>query len=81
MIWKLSDAKNRLSEVLDRAAKEGPQTISRRGETFVVLPAEKYKVLSGDKPDFKQWLLGGPKIEGLELPSRDAPPMREINFE
>ena len=29
--WQLQDAKNKLSEVIDRALKQGPQLITRRG--------------------------------------------------
>ena len=32
MIWQLQTAKQKLSEVVDRALAEGPQVISRRGE-------------------------------------------------
>jgi prevent-host-death family protein len=43
-IWALQDAKNRLSEVVNRAEKEGPQTITRRGKkTAVVVSVKDYK--------------------------------------
>jgi prevent-host-death family protein len=36
--WQLQEAKNRFSEVVEEALKEGPQVITRRGvETAVVL--------------------------------------------
>jgi len=35
--WQLQDAKNRLSEVVDRALSEGPQSITRRGKPAVVV--------------------------------------------
>jgi prevent-host-death family protein len=45
--WQLQEAKNRLSEVIERALKEGPQIITRRGvETAVVLSLADYKKLS-----------------------------------
>lgn len=77
MNWSLSDAKNRLSEVLDRARRDGPQAIRRRGDVFIVMPADQYEQLTGRKPNFKDWLLSGPRIDDLELPSRDASPMRD----
>lgn len=74
MIWNLAEAKNRLSEVLDRARKIGPQTIRRRGDTFVLMPVELYEQLSGKKPTFSAFLLNGPRVdELLPMPRADAP--------
>lgn len=80
MHWNLSDAKNRLSEVLDRARREGPQTITRRGDTFVLLRADEYEQLTGKAPSFTDWLLNGPRIDDLELPRRDASRMRDVSL-
>jgi prevent-host-death family protein len=80
MHWNLSDAKNRLSEVLDRARREGPQTIARRGDTFVLLRADEYEQLTGKAPTFTDWLLNGPRIDDLELPRRDASRMRDASL-
>jgi prevent-host-death family protein len=35
--WQLQQAKNRFSEVVDRAIKEGPQTVTRHGKDAVVI--------------------------------------------
>ena len=37
--WQLQEAKNRLSEVVRKAQKEGPQIITLRGEDAVVVVA------------------------------------------
>jgi len=37
--WQLQEAKNRLSEVVRKAAEEGPQVITLRGEDAVVVMA------------------------------------------
>jgi prevent-host-death family protein len=43
-MWKLQDAKNRFSEVVDKALTEGPQIVSRRGkEAVVVMSIEEYR--------------------------------------
>jgi prevent-host-death family protein len=43
MDWPLQDAKNRFSEVVQRARREGPQTVTLRGErAAVVLSAADY---------------------------------------
>ena len=39
MAWQLQEAKNRLSEVVNLALKEGPQTITRHGKPAVVVVA------------------------------------------
>lgn len=35
--WQLQQAKNRFSEVVDRAIKEGPQTVTKHGKDAVVI--------------------------------------------
>ena len=37
--WTVAEAKARLSEVMDKAGSEGPQTITRRGRRAVVVVA------------------------------------------
>ncbi len=42
--WKLADAKNRLSEVIEKACADGPQIITRNGrKVAVVVPYEQYE--------------------------------------
>lgn len=77
MTWNLADAKNRLSEVVNRALSEGPQTITRRKDAVVVISAERYAELTGPRRSFKDFLLGGPALEGLDL-ERDKGPMRDV---
>lgn len=46
--WKLRDAKNRLSQVVNSARSVGPQTITLRGEpAVVVVSIEEYRKLVG----------------------------------
>jgi antitoxin Phd len=67
--WQIQDAKARLGEVIERARREGPQTIAGEGnERAVVLSIEDYRALTAGKPDFKSWLLGGPKVDEFEIP-------------
>ena len=44
---------DRLSEVVNLALTEGPQVITRRSDTVVVLSADKYAELTGQKPTSK----------------------------
>jgi prevent-host-death family protein len=82
MDWPLQDAKNRFSEVVQRARREGPQTVTLRGErAAVVLSAADYDVLIRDRPSLVDDLLSGPDwndtlAAGVDAraksPSRDA---------
>jgi len=47
--WQLQDAKNKLSELIERAIKNGPQEITRRGKkAAVVLSFQEYaRLLKG----------------------------------
>ncbi|MFM7316775.1 MAG: type II toxin-antitoxin system prevent-host-death family antitoxin [bacterium] len=79
MEWNLSDAKNRLTEVVNLALSEGPQFIRRRQDTVVVVAAEEYEKMIGKKPGFKDYLFQGPAFDGLEL-ERDQSPPRDVQL-
>ncbi len=79
MEWKLADAKNRFSEVVNLALSEGPQVITRRSDSVVVISQEEYKRLTGNKPSFTEFLINGPSLEGLDL-RRDKSPMRDVEL-
>lgn len=81
MNWSLAKAKDNLSEVIRRSRTEGPQEISIHGQdAAVVLSAEDYSRLRDPRApkDFKDWLLNGPSLEGVEI-ERDRRPSREID--
>jgi len=45
--WTLQDAKARFSELVNRAKKDGPQLVTRRGEdAVVVLDVEEFRALT-----------------------------------
>ena len=80
--WQVQQAKSRFSEVLEKAASEGPQTITRHGvEQAVVLSVEEYRRLSGRRVSFGEHLLNFPKVDGfVELATRDADTGHEFDF-
>lgn len=39
--WPLQDAKNQFSRLVEKAEKEGPQTVMRHGKPVVVVVAER----------------------------------------
>jgi antitoxin Phd len=66
--WQVQEAKTRFSELIERARTEGPQMITRHGaERAVVLSIEDYRALAAHKPDFKAYLLGGPKVDDFSV--------------
>lgn len=79
MNWTLTDAKNRFTEVVNRALSMGPQQVSRRGDVVVVLSWDDYAKLTGEKPGFKDLLMKGPDLKELDL-KRDQSPMRDVEL-
>jgi prevent-host-death family protein len=66
--WQLQEAKQRFSELIRSAQADGPQFVTRHGEEVaVVLDIAEYRRLRGGSPDFKEFLLSGPKFDHLEI--------------
>lgn len=70
--WQLQEAKQKFSELVRRAEREGPQVVTRHGEeVVVVVPAEEYRRMSGrhgeKKMDFKEFLMSAPDLSVLDL--------------
>ena len=80
MQWRLAEAKNRFSEVINKALSEGPQQVLRRDDTVIILSKKDYEKLTGKRPGFKDFLLNHtPKLDDLDL-NRDKTQMREIDL-
>jgi prevent-host-death family protein len=80
MAWRLADAKNRFSELVNLALTGDPQVVLRRRDAVVVVAQRDYEKLTGKRMNFKQFLLGkGPSLRGLDL-RRDKSPMRTIKL-
>lgn len=70
--WKLQDAKNCFSEVVEKAATEGPQTVTKRGEpAAVVLSFADFQKLVGPKENLVDFL-GHSPLKGIELDLKRA---------
>ena len=78
--WQLQEAKARLSELIRKAAREGPQPITVHGElTAVVLSAEEFERIRQPRPRFKAWMRSSPLV-GLDLDlRREQTPIRAID--
>lgn len=80
MDWRLAEAKNKFSELVNRALAEGPQRVVRRDDAVIVISSREYEQLIKKKPGFKDFLMGeGPDLEGVDL-SRDRSPMRDVSL-
>jgi prevent-host-death family protein len=75
MVWQLQTAKQKLSELVERALAEGPQVVTRRGRPVVVVVSlDDYRRLRGVGPDFKRFLQAAPDFDLLELErAKDLP--------
>jgi prevent-host-death family protein len=79
--WSVAEAKARLSEVIDRALKEGPQPITRNGRPAVVVVASaewaRRSARAGTLADF----FGASPLRGSELQiERPSGGVRESNL-
>ena len=80
MEWKLAEAKNRFSELVNKALSDGPQKVSRRGERVVVISEHDYQNLTGKKQNFIEFLLDHEiDLEGMDL-QRDKTLSRETQL-
>lgn len=77
--WQLQDAKNRFSEVVKKALKNGPQVITRHGtESVVIISIEEYRRLSHPDTDLVSFFKQSPLFNsGIDL-SRIKDRPREV---
>lgn len=67
MNWQLQEAKNRLSELVKAAEKEGPQVITVHGrEAVVVVSATEYHKLTEKRGSLVEFFQNSP-LRGVEL--------------
>ena len=79
--WALQDAKNRFSELVDTAVREGPQTITRRGkDTAVLLSVDQFRNLTSGGSGLVSFLRDSP-LKGVELDlDRDTDTGRKVDL-
>jgi antitoxin Phd len=79
--WQLQEAKSRLSQLVENALREGPQTITLRGKpTVVVVSYEKFKTLTRPSTTLREFFRRSP-LCGTDLDlerSQDLP--REVEL-
>ena len=76
--WSLQDAKNRFSEVINRALSDGQPVITRRGEEVVVIIATKeFARLQKSRSGLVQFCRESPLV-GVDLNlERNRSPLRD----
>jgi len=80
MTWQVQTAKQRFSELVERAVDEGPQIVTKHGrETVVVLEIGEYRRLLGVPMDFKEFLMSAPDFSMLDL-ERSKDLSREVDL-
>jgi prevent-host-death family protein len=78
MRWQIQEAKQRFSELINRAERDGPQVVTRHGtEVAVVIAADEFHRLSRDEGAFKDFLSSVPDLDALDL-RRDRGPARTV---
>lgn len=79
--WQMQEAKAKLSEVIQQAVREGPQGISIRGKsTVIVLSAKEYTSLTTPKSSLIDFLQNSP-LFGIDLDiERDKSSTRKIEL-
>ncbi len=79
-IWQIQDAKNKLSEVITRALKEGPQLITRHGEkTVVVVSYVEYERLRKSQGKLSEFFKASP-LAGINLTRDKSLPRKGLTL-
>ncbi len=76
--WTVAEAKAKLSEVIEKARKSGPQRITRHGkEAVVVVSAEEWNRKTKRKGSLAEFLLASPlRGSGLEVERLEDSPRK-----
>ncbi len=79
--WSVADAKAHLSEVIELAIHHGPQTITRRGKTAVVMvAAEEWERRSKPKESLVEFFRRSPLPNSGLVIEREKGGFREIDL-
>ncbi len=81
MVWTLQDAKNRFSEVVERAHREGPQRVTKYGKDAVmIVSVQDWSHLHDAEQSIADFFLKSP-LAGSGLDTiRDTSPVRAVEL-
>ena len=79
--WQLQEAKNKFSNLVDKARHNGPQFVTKHGkESVVIIAIEDYQKLNKPKSDLVSFLKKSPLSDiNIDL-ARDKSPSRDIEL-
>ena len=80
--WQLQEAKNKLSELIERTLEEGPQVITRHGvKVVVVMPYAGYRKLTTSDVRLGDFLMASPlRKSGLVITLDQRTGLRTIDL-
>lgn len=79
-VWQIQDAKNKLSKVISRALKHGPQLITKHGEkTVVVISYVEYEKLRKSQGSLSEFFRASP-LAGVDLKRDKSLPRKGIEL-
>ena len=65
--WQIQDAKNKFSQVIGEAVKNGPQIVTKHGEaTAVILSVQDFKKLQQNRSSITEFFQSSPLV-GVNL--------------
>jgi prevent-host-death family protein len=78
--WQMQEAKNKLSEVVDRALEQGPQLITRWGNnTAVVLSYREYEEMRASQGKLSEFFRDSP-LAGVDLERDKSMPRSAVTL-
>jgi len=79
--WQLQEAKNKFSNLVDKARHDGPQFVTKHGkESVVIIAIEDYQKLNKPKSDLVTFLKKSPLSDiNIDL-KRDKSPSRDVEL-
>ena len=79
--WQLQEAKNKFSNLVDKARHDGPQFVTKHGkESVVIIAIEDYQKLNKPKSDLVSFLKKSPLSDiNIDL-ARDKSPSRDVEL-
>jgi len=80
-VWQLQDAKNKFSNLVDKARLDGPQVVTKHGkESVVIIAIEDYQKLNKPTSDLISFFKNSPLFDmNLDL-TRDKSSSRDIEL-
>ena len=80
-IWQLQEAKNKFSQLVEKAQHEGPQFVTKHGkESVVVLSVEEYKKIVQPKSNLFEFIQASPLSKTSIDVERDKSLARNIEI-